>query len=135
MTFHCSFPFYKLTGLLHFKRSSPLQTADRWIKMDQKLAVSVFVQCVWDMLDASLRWQPVCLRGPSDGVGQWVWHCTNGCDANDLLANKQAPPSRLLTSDLPSCLFDNLTSTMRWIQPMLPEMTSAGEKGNFFKAH
>lgn len=69
------------------------------------------------MLAASPRWQPVCLRGLSDGEGQRSWQDANGRDANELRANKQAFPSPHLTSDLISCLFNNLTGKMRRIQP------------------
>lgn len=67
------------------------------------------------MLAASLHWQPVCLKGLSDGEGQRSWQDANGCDANELRANKQALPSPPLTSDLLSCLFNTLTGKMRWI--------------------
>lgn len=91
------------------------QTANGYIKTEQKLAVGVFV--LWGMLAASLHWQPVCLRGLSDGEEQQSWQDANGCDANELQANKQALSSPPLTSDLLSCLFNTFVGKMSWIQP------------------
>lgn len=85
------------------------QTPNGRVKAEEELAVGVFV--LWGMLAAS-RWQPVRLRGLSDGEGQRSWQDANGCDANELQANKQALPSPLIAA----CLFNTLTGEVSGIQ-------------------